>query len=138
VPAKNVLYNPTSKLPMVKMTAIVWAVLGILMGSVQILFMNDMMAYIEGMLDMSIPGMKEMWDSLEPMMLTIYWVSGMTSLISGILAAVCAICCHKKRYYVVAIMTAVIGSLLVVISIYGLVGLIMAHYLSKSKKEFSD
>ena len=137
-PAANRSYNPNSKLPLIKALGGIWAIYAIINGITSIIFIDNMMTMMEDIFVGMGLEYADMWYSMEDFYRMFMLVSGALCLVSGILAVVCTYCCIKKKNHTIALMTCIIGSILVIPSLVGLVGLIVAHFLSKSKPEFES
>jgi len=63
---------------------------------------------------------------------------GVVLLFSGILSMITAVLVLLRKYHTVALISCIIGSVLALISLVGIIGLILAYFLHKSKKDFID
>jgi len=69
---------------------------------------------------------------------TLYVVIGALLVASGALAAIASVLAFLKKYYIIALIACIISSLLVIMFLVGIVGIIVAYFLAKSKHEFDN
>jgi len=107
----------TSKLPLVAILGFVWAAGSILLGIVfLILFSAPELTGIANILSMYA---------------SVY-------IVSGACAAICAILCIIRKFYILALILCIIGSALVLLSIAGIVGMLCAYWIYQGKYHFID
>ena len=71
-------------------------------------------------------------------LITFITVAGVLISLSGIFALITAITSFFKRFYIVALVSCIISSVLALVIIIGIVGLIVAYFIHISKEDFKD
>ena len=123
----------TSRLPAAVVMSFIWAVIGIISGACFLLF-------VDALTDLIINS--PIWESVADLYGGEEWVrnsviqSGSLLLISGVLAAVTGILCRAKRYFLIALIACIAGSVLMLTEIIGIIGFITAYLIYVSRNEF--
>jgi len=126
---QNVTNRGDNKLNLVAIMGGIWAFFALMVGIVCIVSLDAMMdAMIE------VYGNTFDVEFLE----TIILIVGYCLLASGILSVISVVLCATRKYYTIALITCIVGSLLALLCtiIIGILGFIAAYWIYKSKDWF--
>jgi len=133
-PARNENYaqGKSSKLLIVGILGMLWAVFALFIG-VFMLFATD--AVVTEMVNDSIYDAygftAEDWRSL-------CIITGGMLVLSGIFALISSICCFTKRYFILAFIACIVGSIFSLILFVGFIGLVCVYLIYSSRRNFKN
>ena len=111
-----------------------WAILGIYSGLSTLLNAHDM---VYSALTPDILDQLETIGFDPQTLVDVFTIVGALILISGIMSLMTAILVFIRKQHTVALILCIIGSVLMLIGLFGIIGLIVAYFLNKSKHEFA-
>ena len=126
-----------NKLLVIGIFSVIWALCGIGMGLDLILTADASISQMDSLM----PGF---WDAMEEVGITADYIESMIVLIgsiltvSGVLAAITAVLSFAKRQYTIALIACILSSILALIMLVGIIGLIVAYFITQAKQEFID
>ena len=130
--------NGTSKrstmIWMIVALAIIWAAYAIYSGTAIIIAAQ---ASIDSALT---PDLSDQLNTLgvdSQTLVTFMQAIGVVILVSGIMSLITGVLVYLRKQHTIALILCIIGSILALIALAGIVGLIVAYYLNKSKNEFT-
>ena len=126
-----------NKLLVIGIFSVIWALCGIGLGLDTILTADEFISQTDSLM----PGF---WDAMEEFGITADYIESMivsigaVITVSGLLAAITAVLSFAKRQYTIALIACILSSILALILLVGIIGFIVAYFITQAKEEFVD